>query len=296
MRAIPEALQARLDSGCTTLCRCWQIERADGMVLGFTDHDRDLEFDGVVHAAASGLTASAAEQSAGLSIDSQTVEGALSAASITEADLDLGRYDRAAVRQYLVDWRDVAVRVVTGAGTIGRVTRRGHAFEAEVVGLSEVLNRPVGRAFLRTCDLALGSAACGVDLADPAWSGEGTVVAVEDGLRLRASGLGAFAAGLFEGGGLAWLDGGAAGVEGSVRHHARSGGETVIETWSGVPEAVVAGDRFRVSAGCDKRLETCRDRFANLMAFRGFPHLPGDDWVTGYADNGGGHDGGSLFR
>ena len=42
---------------------------------------------------------------------------------------------------------------------------------------------------------------------------------------------------------------------------------------------------------CDKRFETCRDVFANAVNFRGFPHLPGQDFVlSGPAANG--NDGG----
>ena len=59
MREIPEELQARLDGGVTTLCRCWRVERADGVVLGFTDHDRALVIDGVRHAPETGLSAGA---------------------------------------------------------------------------------------------------------------------------------------------------------------------------------------------------------------------------------------------
>ena len=40
MRAIDPELQARLDGGATTLCRCWRVRRRDGVELGFTDHDR----------------------------------------------------------------------------------------------------------------------------------------------------------------------------------------------------------------------------------------------------------------
>jgi hypothetical protein len=37
MHTIPSALQTRLDSGVTTLCRCWVIKRADGVTQGSTD-------------------------------------------------------------------------------------------------------------------------------------------------------------------------------------------------------------------------------------------------------------------
>jgi len=38
----------------------------------------------------------------------------------------------------------------------------------------------------------------------------------------------------------------------------------------------MSGDR------CDKRFATCRDRFANGINFRGFPHIPGNDFVIAY--------------
>ncbi|WP_159845869.1 DUF2163 domain-containing protein, partial [Brevundimonas sp. G8] len=54
MRNIPEEMAVRIESGATTLCHVWRLERADGAVMGFTDHDRDLVVDGVVCRAASG--------------------------------------------------------------------------------------------------------------------------------------------------------------------------------------------------------------------------------------------------
>jgi uncharacterized phage protein (TIGR02218 family) len=37
-----------------------------------------------------------------------------------------------------------------------------------------------------------------------------------------------------------------------------------------------------LEAGCDKRAETCRLKFANFLNFRGFPHVPGEDWLASY--------------
>ena len=41
-------------------------------------------------------------------------------------------------------------------------------------------------------------------------------------------------------------------------------------------------DAFTVTAGCDKRFQTCHDRFNNVVNFRGFPHIPGNDFVVSY--------------
>jgi uncharacterized phage protein (TIGR02218 family) len=47
-------------------------------------------------------------------------------------------------------------------------------------------------------------------------------------------------------------------------------------------ELIAASDAFTITAGCDKRFSTCRARFANAVNFRGFPHIPGNDFVIGY--------------
>ena len=40
------------------------------------------------------------------------------------------------------------------------------------------------------------------------------------------------------------------------------------------------------TAGCDKLFTTCRDRFQNAVNFRGFPHMPGNAFVTAIASPG----------
>ena len=50
-----------------------------------------------------------------------------------------------------------------------------------------------------------------------------------------------------------------------------------------LPRAPVEiGCRVELREGCDKRFETCVNRFANAVNFRGEPHLPGADLLTRY--------------
>jgi uncharacterized phage protein (TIGR02218 family) len=53
-----------------------------------------------------------------------------------------------------------------------------------------------------------------------------------------------------------------------------------LSLWAPPPAEVRPGDRFTVTAGCDKRLATCREKFGNAPNFRGFPHMPGEDWIA----------------
>ena len=296
MREIPEALQSALDSGASTLARCWRLERRDGAVLGFTDHDNSLTFDGVMFEPESGLTPSAIEQVTGLAPDSHQVSGALNSERITAADIALGLYDGAAVVLYLVDWRDADVRTVLSRGQIGEIRRGDTAFEAEIVGQSDRLAQPFGRAFLHSCICRLGDPKCGVDLTNLSFKGSGIVTTVSESQQFSASGLTGFTDAWFSGGQVRWTSGQNAGLSAHVKAHLTTGAETVIELWLSPPRAILEGDAFEITAGCDKTAMTCATKFDNILEFRGFPHMPGDDVAASYPNNGGLHDGGSLFR
>ena len=75
-------LHAHLATGLTTVARCWALTRSDGLRLGFTDHDCDLDFDGLSFRAGTGLSAMALQQATGLSVDNTEALGALSDLSL----------------------------------------------------------------------------------------------------------------------------------------------------------------------------------------------------------------------
>ncbi|MBI3433526.1 MAG: DUF2163 domain-containing protein [Proteobacteria bacterium] len=294
MPNIPAALQAKLDSGVTTLCRCWIMTRRDGVTQGFTDHDEDVVLGAVVSRAASGLDASEASQRFGLAVDGMELSGALSDATLTEADLAAGRYDAAAVEAWLVDWSEPGLRVLTARGVLGEVRREGAAFAAELRSLTHRLNETGGRLYTAACSADLGDARCGIGLGNPAFAGAGAVLTQAGASTFTASGLGGFAEGWFTSGRLVWTSGANQGLAVEVKSHT-GGAQATLTLWQASAEPIAPGDAFTVSAGCDKRFDTCRAKFNNVVNFRGFPHIPGNDFVVRYAVAGeAGNDGGSL--
>lgn len=295
MKDIPSALQARLASGVTTLCQCWRIVRNDGLVQGFNDHDEDIVVDGVTCRAGTGFAASEARSALGLAIGGLDVSGALSDTSLNEADLAAGRYDAAAVEQWLVDWSAPELKVLLARGVLGEVRRDGAAFTAEVRSLAYQLAQETGRLYTASCTADLGDARCMVDLDDPAFRGVGGVSAVASVSSFRATGLDAFADGWFTGGRLTFTAGANAGQSVEIKTHRLIGGVVTLDLWQAMPEAIASGDGFVVTAGCDKRFTTCAAKFANAVNFRGFPHIPGNDFIVRYPLRGEpGNDGSSL--
>jgi len=279
MKQLPPALQSHLDSGATTLAWCWRLTRRDGTRQGFTDHDRDLLFDGTTFAAATGFTATEIKDAVGLSVDNLEVESALSSDSLNEDDLAAGLFDDAAIEIWRVNWQDTDQRVLMRSGSIGEVRRAGPAFTAEVRGLAHYLQQPKGRLLQYACDADLGDARCTVDLANPAFRGTGTVLAASSLRLFTANGLGAFAGDWFTRGLVTFTSGANAGASQEVRRHA-FGSPVTIELWQPMVRAILPGDAFTVTAGCDKQFATCRAKFANGVNFRGFPHIPGNDFIT----------------
>ena len=288
-------LNDHLQSGLTHVCQCWAVTRTDGVVLGFTDHDMALTFDGISFEADSGMTAKALSNTTGLSVDNTEAVGLLSAERITETDIAAGRYDNAEVVIWQVQWDNVDARQIRFRGTLGEITRNGAEFQAELRGLSEALNQPQWRSYLKTCSAVLGDTACAVDVvSDARFVAEVEVDRATDGQRFSLATLVPFNDRWFENGILVGVNGVAAGLTALIKHDRLVSGRREVLLWQPLRVAVSAGDQFQLVAGCDKRAETCRDKFANLINYQGFPHIPGDDWLMAVPRSDGQNDGGSL--
>lgn len=288
-------LKAHLASGSTTVARAFAVTRRDGLVMGFTDHDRDLVFDGVTFRADTGLTAKALQMGTGLAVDNSEAIGALRSDAINEVDILAGRYDGAEVKAWLVNWADVSERTLQFRGSLGEITRAGGAFSAELRGLSEQLNQPQGRIYHARCSAVLGDAHCRFDLNQPGYSDERAAEIVEGARVFRFVNFVGFDDRFFEKGRFRVLTGPAAGLVGMIKNdRVTSATLRTVELWQALGISPVPGDTVRIEAGCDKREDTCRLKFANLVNFRGFPDIPGEDWLMAYPISAAVNDGGSL--
>ena len=280
MKQLSSELEAHIASGATTLCWCWRLARRDGVVMGFTDHDRDVTFGGTVYEAAAGMTASEIRDAVGLGVDNLEVTSAMTSERLAEGDLAAGIYDNAAVEIFRVNWMAPADHVLMRKGNLGEVKRSGKAFAAEVRGIAHLLQQTKGRVFQYACDADLGDGRCQVSLNGGAFKGGGAIDAIDSPRRFTANGLDAFASGWFTHGLVTFTSGAAEGQKVEVKSHTHAGGVAAIELWSPARLPLVPGQTFTVSAGCDKRLATCRAKFENAVNFRGFPHMPGNDVLT----------------
>lgn len=273
MKTVSVPLEQHLGAEVTTLATLWLVTRADGQTFGFTDHDRDLEYGGRVYAATAGFNPSNVATQSDFAVDDLEAQGALSPGGVTELDIAVGRWDGAAVRVFQVNWADLSQgELKVRKGELGEISLNGlGGFVAELRGMKDRLQRAITREYLPGCDADLGDARCGVALGP--LTEIGTVSVASSASALTATGL-TSTADWFKYGHLTWLTGLNAGLEVEVKTYPGAG---VMTLRFAMPFAIVVGDTFSVSPGCDKTKATCIAKFNNVLNHRGFDTVPGMD-------------------
>jgi uncharacterized phage protein (TIGR02218 family) len=250
----------------------WRVLRRDGVTLGFTSHDRDLWFEGVLHRAAPGMLPSAIRRTADLGADSVEVEGALTHDAISSADLAAGLFDGAQVQLGIADWQTGELAVLY-RGEIGAIGEEGAGFSAELLSAKWQLEvdpiprtSPTCRAPFCGPGCTLSAARFTHDLRTATVDLAANAVSFPAGPRAEQ----------FRDGSLRWLDGPQAGQANTV---VDVEGELLILEQA-IDPTLAPGTLARVQEGCDHTIATCASRFANSINFQGEPFLPGNDLLT----------------
>lgn len=258
----------------TTVAYGWRLERADGVALGFTSHDADVQHEGLLLRASPGMRPTTIIQNAGLDRDGLDISGALASDSIRADDLAAGRWDGAYLEIFLFDWTSRASgRRVLATGELGAVSFTDDAFEAELIGLQARLDRSVAPQTSPSCRARFCDAACGLNR--ERFRHVARVLDVDDN---RISVAAHFPDGHLAYGEARWLTGANCGLSMEISGNV---GQYVMLHRAPYYAASV-GDLIELVEGCDKRITTCATRFGNGINFRGEPYLPGNDLLTRY--------------
>jgi uncharacterized phage protein (TIGR02218 family) len=265
-----------LEGPVTSTAYGWRLERRDGVTLGFTSHDRDVEVDGLLLRAAPGMMPSTITESIGLDVDGLDVRGALTADAIRADDLHAGRWDGARLAIFLFDWSDPAAgRRDLAIGELGAISHSGDGFEAEFRGPAARLDRPVAPSTSPSCRAAFCDTACGLSAVRfthlrPAASVSNAMVSFSEPLPGPPD---AFAFGT-----LRWLEGQNTGLSADILFS----GPNMVQLAAPPPFPLAPGALVQLIEGCDKTIASCATRFVNAINFRGEPYLPGNDILTRY--------------
>ena len=263
----------------TYFCRCWSVTDKSGRILGYTDHDQELQFEDIVFRPSHGLNTSALTQSLGMSTDNAEAIGVLSDDGTSDAQVAAGLFDDAEVKTWLVDWRQVSNRTLEFCGYVSEITRENGVFRAEVASFASKLNKPIGRTYQTTCPAVLGDRTCGLDLDHPtfAFHCQGEWASLTE---VSMSGVETYPEGWFTNGHLKITQGPFSGVIAHIKDDLRQGDLRVLKLWDPVQAIPEDISDIVIVAGCDKRFATCREKFDNILNFRAYSDLLTEDWFA----------------
>lgn len=287
---MPAALQAYMQASGTALAWALLLQRPDGTLYGFTSADVPLVLDLTAwgHPAETafefthlqGLDVSSIATTAGFEVDNLELTTLDDGSLFTRDDILAGRWANTRYRLFRYRWDAAPVTIadwvhVRQRGTLGQITPGQTTIRAELRGLTQRLQQPVGIVSTKTCQVRLGSEKCKVGLVPFTTTGL-TVTAVASAQQFTAAAA-TQAADWFGEGTVTWLTGDNAGISHKVRTF--EAGVFTLVLPAVLP--VQVGDTFAAVAGCRQRLDDCRDKFANVLNFQGDPHRPTtDDLVT----------------
>ena len=269
----------------TKWAQTWTITRTDDQVFAFTSLDRDLTFRGVIHKACDSLLASSTEMSSALgSVGSMELAGIISDSSIKDEDLYNGLFDGATVEAWVVPWEnaggEIPFRIL--AGTLGDVQQGLTSFSAEIVTPGATMKqKPLVEVVTPGCRYELGDTRCAFDLSTLEVSGSVTDVLLQT--TINAGNKRIFTDSTrteddrhFEYGEVTWTSGDNTGLSTEVKDFS---GET-FTLWTPLLHRITQGDTYTARPGCDKAVDTCKDKFNNFVNYGGFPDVPGQDRIV----------------
>jgi uncharacterized phage protein (TIGR02218 family) len=205
--------------------------------------------------------------------------GLLDSLAISETDVKAGLYDGAKVLIFIVNWDDLADgTIILLKGFIGQIRYMDGHYVAEIRSLMQKLQQSIGELTSPTCRVKrLGDSRCGVDLGPFTFEDLVVTASPAPSRRLMTFASTTEATGYFNYGTVEFTTGPNVDIVREIKRHTLVSGAALIELQEPFPFDVTALDEATLIAGCDRRFPTCRDKFDNVVNFRGEPHLPGTD-------------------
>lgn len=295
MKTLSAELEAHYTQQSTTIATCWKATLRNGTIMGFTQHDCDINgsdiaglADGVIYLARGGYTRSDIASNTNLDIDNNDIDGLFDSELITEDDLRAGLWDGAEIEIFEVNVDDLSMgRNKIRKGTLGQITAGRQQFHSEMFGMTYVYGvNTICELTQPGCRAKFGDQRCGLDLEGSptilVGTGSPTIlvpitytgdvdtfdwdaVKIFDAARTQENGF-------FNFGKVTFTSGLNSGLTFEIRYYLVG----VIALQVLPPFTVYPGDTYRIQRGCDKKFPTCKG-YGNWKNFRGEPYLQGED-------------------
>lgn len=257
-----------------TRALCLRIVTTGGQTVRVTRYPVDLVMsNGATYQTGSGFDFTGYEATAGFSPAAIDLEGILGFAGVTRDAVASGVFDNARCYLFACDFlAPVEDHEPIVSSILGKSTLTDNGYRFEEMSMIDALNQSVGKTYTAACAKRFGGqefAGCKIVLGPLTVTGSLTAVTSRQIFRDagRSEAADWFGYGLIE-----FTSGANAGLGpfGVKRHEA----DGTLEIFDSLFYPASIGDIYTLTPGCRKRLTDCRDKWANILNFGGFPTIP----------------------
>ncbi|ETO91084.1 MAG: phage conserved hypothetical BR0599 family protein [Candidatus Xenolissoclinum pacificiensis L6] len=244
---------------------CCVIELSDKSKILLTDADENIVIDSEVYYSNSGIELSAIEKNNNQTTDNCVISGFLESSLITEQDLISGKYDNCKIEIFRFDHQTKTHYI---SGFIDSIIIEKGKFTAEIKSLSTVLDRSMTVRFSRKCRANFCDSKCKLQLSD--YQIKGLVKQVIDPYTIFSDTEISKPLNYFTHGILEFISGNNKGITKEIVYS----NHNTIQILIPYNQKIVINDEYIITAGCDKKITTCANKFQNTINFRGEPFIP----------------------
>jgi uncharacterized phage protein (TIGR02218 family) len=258
-------IKKHLESDILTIALCIKIVTSSNIVLGFTQSTSDLIIDGITYNANPGFLVDkfTSEQS--------KIDFIINDQQIKIEDIMHGDYDNARIEVFLINYLDLNQKKLNlYSGYISKIKIQNDSIAtADIESIEKYLDRYVTKKYSPICRAELGDASCNVHLDQYKEDSKvdlvisNTLISATLQKQYYSNGEIAFKSGLNQG----------------KTYKVISYNNLQILLLTPTDQKVEIGDKFTITAGCDKTISMCKNTFDNINNFRGEPHIPGCDYL-----------------
>lgn len=270
MKKLTSAITSHIKSELTTVAICWRITLSNGKVISFTEHDNEIDIHGEKYVPAVLVNSTAVESLSGLLPNNLNIEISLTDGSVASSESKY--YEGASVDAMIVNFMDSHSDIINiFSGYITSIISTPVSLKAKIQSYSDHLNNTIGEIYSPLCRANFCDSRC--KLSAENFSFISHIDAMINEVTFFSEDIKNKENGIFNYGYIEVISGADSGDILYIKENHE--GIVILSTMP--KNKLNQGDKYKAIVGCDKKFETCVNKFNNAVNFRGEPHIPNYD-------------------
>lgn len=278
MQNLDVSWNAHLALNVTQICHCLKIEKG-GISLYLTDHDRPLLFLEHDYVPDDNLHIAPAKFYRNLLDDKFEILTAIGDNGLSYDLIEADHLQDAQFYLYQVNWGMPDEYNLLKIGVVGNIYIEEAQLKITLHGIAKPLEKRHNRLLQEKCDAQFGGNRCNIDTGLAIYRKLGQISLLKTTHSFEIELPAGVDSGYFDGGSIEWQSGENTNIGAEklriMRQFKLSDSIHSIILQRAAKYPIALEDELKLTVGCDKSFETCRDRFANGAEFRGFDQMPG---------------------